>query len=181
MADFFIDTGRLSLRPWEAEDAGPFLAMCNDAQVMEFLGPPMTRAQVDDVIERQNRFQQELGYCFWVIQPHDSPDMIGFCGLKPGPAHTPLEGRIEIGWRLARPYWGKGYAQEAASAAIDWGFANLPVDHIWAITVAGNVRSWGLMERLGMERRDDLAFDHPALADDDPLKPHITYVKARPA
>lgn len=180
MAEFAIDTGRLALRPWRADDAEPFLAMCNDAAVMEFLGPPMTRAQVDEVIERQNAIQRQLGHCFWAVQPHDSADMIGFCGLKPGPAGTPLDGRIEIGWRLAQAHWGKGFAKEAARAALDWGFANLPVRDIWAITVPGNMRSWGLMERLGMERRDDMAFDHPALADNDPLKPHITYVKARP-
>lgn len=168
------------MRGWRNDDAGPLLAMCTDPQVMEFLGPPMTAAGVEEVIERQSGLQARLGHCFWAIEPKNGDGMIGFCGLKPGPDHTPIQGQIEIGWRLARAHWGKGYAYEAASAALDWGFANLPGDHIWAITVQGNRRSWGLMEKLGMERRDDMAFDHPALAEDDPLRPHITYAKARP-
>lgn len=181
MAEFAIDTGRLILRGWREEDSNPFCTMCTDPAVMEFLGPPMTLQQAEESTARMIAMQAEHGYCFWAIQPKDSAEMIGFCGIKPGPIDTPLEGRIEIGWRLARAHWGKGYASEAAQASLDWGFANLPDDHIWAITVEGNRRSWGLMERLGMQRHRDLNFDHPSLPDGDPLKPHITYSKARPA
>lgn len=105
---------------------------------------------------------------------------LGFCGLKPGPIDTPLEDRIEIGWRLRIDAWGKGYAKEAAQASLDWGFANTDAPDIWAMTVIDNARSWGLMERLGMARRTDCDFDHPALAPDDPLLRHICYSIARP-
>ena len=74
----------------------------------------------------------------------------------------------------------QGFAREAAVASIAWGFTNLPVDRIIAITTPANVRSWGLMERIGMARRHDLDFMHPALAADDPLAPHITYEIRRP-
>ena len=106
---------------------------------------------------------------------------LGFCGLKMMPEGIPgLEDTIEIGWRLRRDAWGKGYAREAAEASLHWGWDNLPADRICAITTPGNVRSWGLMERLGMTRRHDLDFMHPNLQPDDPLAPHITYEMLRP-
>ena len=81
---------------------------------------------------------------------------------------------------LARDAWGQGYAREVARATLDWGFANLAEDTIWAITVPANIRSWGLMERLGMTRQIDMDFDHPNVPDDSPLKRHITYNIMRP-
>lgn len=175
MAEFRIETERLALRSWRSADAEPFLAMGRDPQVMEFLGPLLDRADIDAAIARQDDFQRRLGHCFWAVERCEDGAFLGFCGLKPGPEGTPLEGRIEIGWRLAHHAWGQGYAREAAQASLDWGFAQLPAETIWAMTVPGNVRSWGLMERLGMVRQGALDFDHPAFAPGHPLRRHIVY------
>ena len=180
MAERVVETERLVLRAWRAEDAAPFHAMCTDPEVMAYLGPPLSRADVEAAIVRQNGFQSGHGYCFWAIERRADGAMLGFCGLKPGPERTPLHARIEIGWRLRRDAWGQGYAREAARASLDWGWANLPDDAIWAMTNIANSRSWGLMERLGMARRAELDFDHPALGADDPLRPHIVYGADRP-
>ncbi|MCW1382308.1 GNAT family N-acetyltransferase [Novosphingobium sp. KCTC 2891] len=176
---FRLETARLALRAWRAEDAAPFLAMCCDPRVMEFLGFLQGPADIDAALARQAGFQDRHGYCFWAVERREDSAFLGFCGLKPGAEGTPLEGRIEIGWRLAHHAWGQGYAREAARASLDWGFQELPAEAIWAMTVPGNVRSWGLMERLGMRRVRDLDFDHPALAESDPLRPHIVYVADR--
>lgn len=175
-----IETERLSLRGWRDSDADPFLTMCTDPAVMEYLGPPMTREDVDQAIARQNGLLDSHGHCFWAVERREDGAFLGFCGLKPGAIGTPVEDRVEIGWRFAQPYWGKGYAREAAQASLDWGWANLEAADIWAITVRGNVRSWGLMERLGMRRRPDLDFDHPLPGLEERLKPHITYSIERP-
>ncbi len=174
-----IETARLIVRPWRDSDRAPFAAMGRDPEVMAALGPPKTPEQADAAVDRQQAFQTVHGYCFWALELRGAGEFLGFCGLKPGAQDTPIEAEIEIGWRLARAHWGKGYAREAAQAAIAWGFANLPAPRIMAITTPGNVRSWGLMERLGMARRHDLDFDHPALPPGDPLRPHITYEVAR--
>ena len=174
-ADFALATPRLVLRAWRDADAAPMLALCRDPRVMEFLGPLQGPYDIDAMLVRQRGFQQALGHCFWALERKDDGAFIGFCGLKPGPEGTPLAGGIEIGWRLARDAWGKGYAREAARASLDWGFRHLPVGAIRAMTVAANVRSWGLMERLGMVRCATEDFEHPALAKGDPLRPHIVY------
>ena len=177
--DFRLETERLALRAWRAQDAAPFHAMGNVPRVMEFLGPALSQQDVAEAITRQGGFQRDLRHCFWAIERLEDGVFLGFCGLKPGPEGTPLQGRIEIGWRLAHHAWGRGYANEAAQASLDWGFRQLSVETIWAMTVPGNVRSWSLMERLGMVRQAKLDFDHPALAHTDPLRPHIVYAKAR--
>jgi len=176
---FRLETARLVLRSWREKDAEPFGAMGRDARVMEFLGPLLDRDAVKAGITRQMVLQRDLGHCFWAVARRNDGAFLGFCGLKPGPEGTPLEGGIEIGWRLAYDVWGQGYAREAARASLDWGFHQLGVDSICAMTVPGNVRSWGLMERLGMKRQARLDFDHPAMAEGDPLRPHIVYAACR--
>ena len=174
-----IETPRLILRPWQHSDRAPFAAMGADPEVMTFLGPLMTVEQTNDAVDRQIALQAEHGHCFWALEERETGDFLGFCGLKIMPDGCGLDGEIEAGWRLKRGAWGKGYARESAAASLDWGFANLDVPRIVAMTVAGNIRSWGLMERLGMTRRPDLDFDHPNVPDDSILKPHIVYAKDR--
>jgi RimJ/RimL family protein N-acetyltransferase len=179
VAEFQIRTERLILRDWRAEDIAPLHSLCSDPAVMQYLGELQTRDEIEAIIERQHKKQAELGHCFWALERQDSGETIGFCGLQPGPEKTPIEGKTEIGWRLAYPSWGQGFAKEAAQAALAWGFANLEDDRIWAITVPANERSWGLMQRLGMTRHEELDFGHPYLSDNSPLKRHVTYSLGR--
>lgn len=180
VAEFRIETERLILREWRNEDGDALHAMSQDEQVMEFLGPVTSPAETSVFISRSQATFAANGYCFWVVERKRDGMFLGSCGLKPGPEHTPVAGRTEIGWRLARGAWGQGYAREAAQASLDWGFANLPDDSIWSMTVPANLRSWGLMERLGMVRHHELDFDHPGVPVGSPLKRHITYSIARP-
>jgi RimJ/RimL family protein N-acetyltransferase len=181
VAEFAIETDRLLLREWRAGDRDPFLAMCNSPAVMEHLGGPSKPEEVDAGIARIRASQATNGHCFWAVDRKMDGAFLGFCGLKvasdPG---TPIDGEIEIGWRLRDDVWGQGYAREAARASLAWGWANLDVSRIVAITVPANRRSLGLMERLGMTRRPDLDFAHPHFAPDHPLSRHIAYVIARP-
>lgn len=175
-----IETERLIVRPWRDSDRAPFAAMGQDPEVMRFLGPPQTRVESDAVIDRMIAMQAALGYCFWALERRTDAAFLGFCGLKPGPVDTPLEGEVEIGWRLAHVHWGQGYAREAAQASLDWAWANLTINSVWSMTVPANTASWGLMERLGMSRLVDRDFDHPAVPDGSPLKRHIVYRIDRP-
>ena len=175
-----IETERLILRGWRDGDIEPFHTMCNDPEVMRYLGPPLSVADAEAAAARQNGFIDSHGYCFWAVERKADGAFLGFCGLKPGPAGTPIADQVEIGWRLARDAWGKGYAREAAQASIAWGWANTDTPDIAAMTNIANVRSWGLMERLGMTRDPAGDFDHPAVAEGDPLRPHILYRIKRP-
>jgi len=174
-----ITTERLIVRPWRDSDRAPFAALNQDAEVRRYLGPPQTRAESDAAVDRMVALQESVGYCFWAVERRADGAFLGFCGIKPG--RWPIEDLPEIGWRLGRPYWGEGYAREAAAACLDWAWATRDWPHVYAITVPANRASWGLMERLGMERLAAGDFDHPDVPDDSPLKHHITYRIARPA
>ena len=91
------------------------------------------------------------------------------------PAATPVDAPVEVGWRLARPAWGRGIATEAASASLDFGFDQLGLAQIVAYTSRSNTRSRRVMERLGMSRDPAEDFGHPDVAVEDPLHPHVVY------
>jgi RimJ/RimL family protein N-acetyltransferase len=174
-----IETDRLLLRRWRMADVAPFHAMGQDAEVMLHLGPPMSIADCEATVDRMNAVADADGSCFWAVERREDGAFLGFCGIKRGPDGTPIAGLPEIGWRLARHAWGQGFAREAAQACLDdaWRRGEAKV---WAITTIANERSWGLMIRLGMTRVADGDFDHPAVLEGDPLRPHITHVISRP-
>lgn len=168
-----IETARLIIRPWQDDDRAPFAAMGADADVMQHLGPIMDRAGSDAIVDRLIALQAVLGHTFWAVERRDTGAFIGFCGLKMAPLGIAgLSGFPEIGWRLARHAWGHGFASEAAQASLDWGWSQGFV-RIIAMMVPANTRSQAVMQRIGMQRRPDLDFDHPLLAPGNPLRPHI--------
>lgn len=169
-----IETARLAMRSWRDEDVAPFQAICSDPDVMATLGPLLDMDATKALIERVRAQETEHGHTFWALERREDARLVGWCGIIRGDA-GPVDGKAEIGWRLARVCWGAGYATEAARGAIDWAFANRPDDDVWAITWRENLRSRAVMERLGMRRHPDLDFDHPKLAEGDPLRPHVTY------
>lgn len=173
-----IETDRLLLRVPLPQDRLPLHAMWADPAVMADLGPVKNAAESDASIARHAAYAP-LGFRAVILR--ESGATIGFCGLKPGAPDTPIAGMLEIGWMLAVPYWGGGYAREAAAAAIAWGWANRPAEAIVAITAEQNAKSRRLMERLGMRHEPTMTFDHPSFAADDPRRRSVTYRIARPS
>ncbi|MEG3122676.1 GNAT family N-acetyltransferase [Sphingomonas sp. GB1N7] len=176
-----ITTERLILRGWRDADVPLHNAMCNDAAFMQHLGPPLPMAESAAAAARQVANLANYGSCFWAVELRETGGFIGYCGIKPGPDGTPIAGLPEIGWGIAPDHWRRGLAREGASACLDWAWAHRDWPAVHAITVQGNVASWGAMERIGMTRVDDGDFDHPALAEGDPLRRHIHYRIDRPA
>jgi RimJ/RimL family protein N-acetyltransferase len=175
-----IETKRLLLRPWRQEDVAEFVRVTNTPVVMEYLGGIQEPESLQAGYLRGRACQEKNGFCFWVVERRSDGALLGFCGLKVGNT-LPVEGEIEIGWRLREDAWGQGYAREAAMATLDWAWRNLSCDRVVAITAAANARSWGLMERLGMRRLRDLDFEHPDVPVGNKAKPHITYAIERPS
>ena len=181
MAETVAETGRLILRTWEVADRAEYARHVNTPAVGRHVGGVQSDEELNAAFERLEANQRDAGHTFWAVERKSDGALLGFCGLKianvPG---TPVDGEIEIGWRLREDAWGQGYASEAAEAALEWAWANLDRDRIVSFTIPANVASWGLMERLGMSRRPDLDFAHPHFAPGDPLSEHITYVIDRP-
>jgi RimJ/RimL family protein N-acetyltransferase len=172
-----VQTPRLVLRQWLAADRRPFAALNGDPQVTEYL-LPLTAQESDALADRLAAGIDEHGWGFWAVEAPGVAPFIGFVGLKPLAPALPFAPGVEIGWRLAQPYWGRGYASEAAHAALRVGFEQIGLDEIVAFTVPGNQRSRAVMERLGMRADPDL-FDHPAVPEGSPLRAHVLYRMSR--
>lgn len=172
-----IETERLLLRNWREGDAEAFHRHTNTTAVMRWLGGVKPRADMDEVVARLTRWQEERGFTFWVVERKADGALLGFCGLKVADGeNSSVLGATEIGWRLREDAWGQGYAKEAASASLDFAFDALGVERVVAITFRQNEASWGLMKRLGMRYRADLDYEDPRFPD---LNPTIVYEIAR--
>lgn len=171
-----LRTERLILRPWRDDDLEPFAALNSDPAVMEFFPSLLTRAQSDSVAARiRNHFERD-GFGLWAVEAPGVAPFIGFTGVQ----HPSFMPGVEVGWRLARPHWGSGYATEAAGAAIAWGFAHLDVSEIVAMVVPENLRSQRVMEKLGMRRDPSADFEHPSIAEGHPRRAHWLFRLPRP-
>jgi RimJ/RimL family protein N-acetyltransferase len=176
-----IETGRLLLRRWEPRDRAPFAALNADPEVMRHFPKRLTRSESDAMIGRLEDRWAGDGFCFAAAERRADGAFVGMVGLARVPFALPLtpDGAVEVGWRLARAHWGRGYASEAARAWLGWGFATLGPAEVVAFAVPANHRSQAVMRRLGM--RPDLArsFDHPKLDEAHPLRRHLLYAIAR--
>ena len=178
-----LRTPRLVLREWCEGDAEPFAEMSADPAVMQYLVPFADRAAMDAWVAAARAHWLERGFGQWVVElPCEAP-FIGVVGLSNVRFALPFVPAVEAAWRLARPYWGNGYAYEAARAAIDDGFGRLGLGEIVAFTVPANQASRRVMEKLGMthDPTEDFDFEHPRLPRGHPLRCHVLYRLRRPA
>ncbi|AJC52911.1 GNAT family N-acetyltransferase [Streptomyces sp. 769] len=172
-------TDRLTLRRWRAADLEPWAAMNADPEVREHLGDVLTREQSDASVARFQAEFDQRGYGWWAVEVRATGEFIGFAGLDQVDGGLPFTG-VEIGWRLARSAWGQGYATEAATAVLAYGFDTLGLPEILAVTTATNLRSQAVMRRIGMTRDPADDFDDPA-APEGPLRPNVLFRIARGA
>jgi RimJ/RimL family protein N-acetyltransferase len=163
-----LTTARLLLRPWRDEDAAAFAELSADPAVMEYL------VALPGWVARRRTHWAEHGFGQWVVEIPGEASFIGVVGLETVSYAAHFTPAVEVAWRLARAYWGRGYATEAARAALDYGFEKLGLNEIVALTVPANWRSRQVMERLGMTRVPEDDFDHPNLPE-GPLKRHVLY------
>ncbi len=175
MAEFHLATERLVLRSWRRADRDPFAALNADPVVMEFFESPLTRSGSDAVVDRFEVELADRGFCPWAVEEQASGAFIGFVGLHEVPATLAFSPAVEVGWRLDRPFWGRGYATEAAAASLRFGFETLGLDEIVSMTSVLNVRSSRVMERVGMARDRDGDFEHPSVTAGHALRPHVLY------
>lgn len=170
-------TPRLRLRPWTAADRAPFAALNADPEVMEHFPAPLTRAQSDAIADRITSLIDERGWGFWAADglQDGAPRFMGFVGLHTPAPELPFSPCVEIGWRLARPFWGQGLATEAARLALRVGFELLGQSEIVAFTALRNARSRAVMQRLGMRECPGEAFEHPDVPLGHPVRPHCLY------
>jgi RimJ/RimL family protein N-acetyltransferase len=153
-----LATPRLLLRTFRLDDLPLYAALNADPEVARFLGGALSSEESDSIAEwaQQTYEHERLGLL--AVERREDGAFLGMCGLHHQQSYPD---EVEVGWRLAREYWGNGYATEAATAWLDYAFGPLGLPRVISITDRPNVRSLAVMRRLGM------VFDHEAQVEDD--------------
>ncbi|WP_405194344.1 GNAT family N-acetyltransferase [Streptomyces anulatus] len=147
-----LETPRLILRRWRADDVVPMTAVNVDPQVMRWIGDGSVRdeQQTRRGIEAMEREWDSQGFGLFAVEIRSTGELAGFTGLSVPDFMPELLPAIEIGWRLGRAHWGQGLATEAAAAAVRFGFEDCGVGRIVSIAQLGNGASERIMTKLGM-------------------------------
>jgi RimJ/RimL family protein N-acetyltransferase len=175
-----LSTTRLLLRGWRPSDLDPFADMSADPRVMEHFPSTLDRAACEAFVERVMADFAANGFGLWAVERRGDAAFLGFTGLWRPRFDAPFMPAVEVGWRYAHAAWGHGYATEAATEALRYGFEAVGLDEILSFTTPANARSIAVMERLGMSRNPADDFDHPRVPVGHPLRRHVLYRLTRP-
>lgn len=170
-----LRTERLVLRHWRDADLDAFAALNADPVVMEHFPATLDRAASDAFATRIREGLARDDFGLWAVEVPGVAPFIGYVGLSVPRFEASFLPAAEVGWRLDRTQWGRGYASEAARAALAHGFANVGLDEIVSFTTVANARSRRVMQRIGMTHDPADDFEHPAVPEGSPIRPHVLY------
>lgn len=168
-----LETERLILRHWKQSDYLPFIEMGQDPEVMKYLPKLLTKNESLEIIKKIEGIFEKNHWGFWAIELKENGTFIGFIGLHDQPEQFDFSPCVEIGWRLAREYWGKGYATEGAKAALDYAFNKLNLSKVVSFTSIANEPSESVMKKIGMTKVK--YFNHPEFSSNPSIEKHILY------
>ena len=174
-----LRTERLLLRAWRASDREPYAALNADPVVMEHFPAPLTQEESDAHVDRLLAAFDEHGWGLWAVEVPGAAEFIGFIGLSVPRFDAHFTPCVEVGWRLARTAWGRGYAPEGAREALRFAFEELALDEVVSFTSVANTNSRRVMEKIGMTHDPADDFDHPTLPPDSPIRRHVLYRATR--
>lgn len=152
-----IETERLRLRAWRAEDFEDFARISSDPEVMRYIanGQPATRSQAWRTMAVFMGHWSIRGYGLWATEERGTGRFIGRIGLW----HPEGWPGLEVGWLLDRAYWGRGLATEGGRAAVDYAFTTLGADHVISVIDPANIRSIRVAENIGERFEREYDFD----------------------
>jgi len=175
-----LTTSRLLLRPWKDDDRPAFAAMNQDPEVMRFFPALQSPETSDQAIDGWRSELASRGWSNWAVEIRDTGQFVGFIGLTVPRRVLPFSPCVELGYRLCRGSWGRGLATEGAVAALRFGFEQGGLEEIVSFTAKLNVPSQAVMRKAGL-RDTGQDFEHPAVPDAHPLRPHCLYRTRRDA
>lgn len=148
----FLETERLVLRRFTGDDVDLLVELDSDPEVMHFItgGRPTPRREIETEIlpAYLAYYERCAGYGFWAAIERSTGDFVGWFHYRPGSEDGPDQ--VELGYRLRRSAWGKGYASEGSRALIEKGFVEFGVERVYATTMAVNSASRRVMEKAGL-------------------------------
>ncbi len=169
----YFESSRLVFRDWHEEDLDVFRKMNSDRQVMEYFPHTLSHAETDLLYKKIRQEFEEYDYGLYAVEVKDANEFIGFIGFHWATIQLGFGPFIEIGWRLKKEAWGKGYATEGAKKCLSHGFNCLGFNEIYSFTAKVNTRSENVMKKIGMAKK--LEFNHPQVDLNSSLCKHVLY------
>jgi [ribosomal protein S5]-alanine N-acetyltransferase len=165
--EFWLTTKRLGLRRFTAGDADWLVSLYADPLVTRYLGGIKDRAAVEELLDRRflRYYDEHPGLGIWMTVERASGRQVGFHLLN----HIQGETIIQIGFTLITPAWGMGIGTEMAVALLRYGFVDLSLPRIVGMASLGNLASQRVLQKIGLHRRGERAFPHPAYASEGPM------------
>ena len=170
---YLFKSTRLGFRNWKMEDLVEFAKLNADEAVMEHFPKTLSNNEVIEFIGRLKRHFEENGFTYYATEIIETKEFIGMIGLARQKYKTKFTPAIDIGWRLKRTAWGKGYATEGAKRCIEYAFNDLAINKIIAVCTIKNGKSENVMKKIGMTKKG--AFNHPELRNHPKYEKHFCY------
>lgn len=170
-----FETARLILREWQDKDIEPFAAMNKDPNVREFFPNVMSLEETKASVSFIRSHFKKYGFGLWAVELKETGEFIGFVGYSTPSFEAHFTPCVEIGWRLAKKFWGKGYATEAAKTVLHAAFVHYNLNEVVSFTAALNRPSIRVMEKIGLQHNSADDFEHPELPKNHPLARHVLY------
>ncbi|SEI44078.1 Protein N-acetyltransferase, RimJ/RimL family [Dyadobacter koreensis] len=164
---------RLGFREWAEEDIQEMFLISSDTEVMKFFPEPQTIEQTKDLVRRMQQQFAKNCFCYFAVEVLETEEFIGFIGLAEINFEASFTPAVDIGWRLAKSAWNKGYATEGANRCVRYGFDVMKLKSIKSIAPEINTKSINVMKKIGMKQKE--TFKHPFLADCKRLENCVLY------
>lgn len=171
--DYEFKSERIGFRKWRESDKIVFASLNEDKDVMEFFPKTLSKIESDNFVLRINQKFKEYSYGLYAVDELATKNFMGFIGFGHPSFELGFSPFIEIGWRLGKQYWNKGYATEGALECIKYGFNKLKFQNIYAFTAKTNLKSERIMQKIGMGKY--MEFEHPKIEFGSKLKTHVLY------
>lgn len=164
---------RLGFRNWNLTDIDEMHKINSDEKVMEFFPKIQTKAQTKEFIERMINQFQEKGFCYFAVDKLENNEFIGFIGLSEQTYEADFTPCVDIGWRIKRSEWGKGFASEGAKKCLSYALNELKLENVYSIAPKINIKSVHIMTKIGLKKQYE--FEHSLLTNNDRLKTCVLY------
>lgn len=171
--EYLFTSERIGFRNWRSEDLEEFAALNLDKKVMEHFPNTLSQKEVKDLIKKLKSHYVENGFTYYAVDILETQEFIGMIGLAFQKYETEFTPAIDIGWRLKKTAWGKGYATEGARRCVKHAFNALGINKIISVCTLQNQKSEKVMKKIGMKKIGE--FDHPKMNNYPEYKKHICY------
>ena len=169
----YFESSRLIFRDWKEEDLDVFRKMNCDNQGMEYFPNTLSHGETDSFYQKIQEEFRQYGYGLFAVEIKNANEFIGFIGFHWSRIHLGSGSFLEIGWRLKKEAWGKGFATEGAKECLAYGFNHLGFNELYSFTSELNTRSENVMKKIGMTQK--MEFNHPQRDLSSSLCKHVLY------